>query len=110
MYKLSLVSLPIWSFSSSFHMLLLQFVLFMSELHAASCTLLFKCSLYLDILTLQYQVKTLLEESFCIVSIFFCFKFTEKVSVSTGYLRKSFLVNLRNMLPKNNDGSAEKRL
>lgn len=80
----------------------------MSELHAASCTLLFKCSLYLDISPLQrtlkctsqtlmwtLKIKTLLEESLHIVSIFFFFKFTENGSVSTGYPRKAFCVILR---------------
>lgn len=57
------------------------------------------------------KVKTLLEESFYIVSIFFfCFKFSERGSVSTGYLRKSLLVILRNMFPNSNDGRAEKYL
>lgn len=87
----------------------------MSELHAASHTLLFKRSLYLDIFNSTIDSKTYISnmdaesKDFKNPSTLFnCLNFFALNSVSTGYLRKFFIVILRNMLPKNNDRSAEK--
>lgn len=38
MYKFSLVSLPVWSFSSVFYLLLLYFILVLAELQVLYCS------------------------------------------------------------------------